>query len=483
MRIVTISEQKEKLFLVFDQGGHATRALVFNELGQIVCRAESEISTIQKGDLVVEHVPEEIVRSVFQVLKDVEVSLGGECSNISAAGLATQRSSFVCWDKNTGRALTPVISWQDRRALNTLVRFKNMEARIHDTTGLYLNPHYGASKMTWCLQHETAVQASLKAKNLCMAPLASYILFHLLAGHPFKVDPANASRTLLMDYKKLAWDKTLLDVFAIPASSLPVIENTRVEYGYLELKNMAIPLLICSGDQSAAIFAEGTPKSSSLYVNVGTGAFVQQYCDQLPALAEEKMLASIVYADALRRAYVIEGTVNGAARALDGLAENNGFRDYQAKLDVWAQAVDEPPVYINGISGVGSPFWKATLNSHFLDDAPLEAQFVGVLESIVFLIYSNVAAIQKLHKKPGKIAIAGGLSNSCALCQKLSDLTQLPVQRAAESEATAKGVYFLLSGIEADTPGQKCQTFNPAENKLLVARYTRWLAVMWQHID
>ncbi len=463
---------------MLDQGGHATRAIVFDNASNIICHADAEITTRQKGELIVEHDSEEMIASVFQALDGVNDLLGDDFSRVVNAGLATQRSSFVCWNKNTGRALTPVISWQDRRMMSDMARYDFAEALIHEKTGLYLNPHYGATKINWCLNNVHAVQSCLKDNELYIGPLASFILFHLLKSAPFKIDPANASRTLLMDYKKRSWDSSLMKVFDIPGSVLPEIEDTVAMYGQLNYKDYDIPLSVCTGDQSAAIYMAGIPCSKSVYVNIGTGAFIQQYSEKIPELGEERMLASIVYAKGGSCAYVIEGTVNGAARALDWLANQLGGIDYQAHLDEWGTRYSAPPIFLNGISGVGSPFWRPNFVSRFLTDAPNEAQFVGVMESIVFLIYTNIKAMRKISDIPERIVISGGLSNSDVICQKLADLSCMGVYRAQESEATALGVYFLLTHAGRQNDGLVPEVFYPSENLGLMSRYDSWLERM-----
>ena len=104
------------LHLAIDQGGHASRALVFGDGGHLVAESSATIATDHPRDGWVEHDPEALIRSVNQVIADVLNDLGPHAHRVTGAGLATQRSSIVCWDRTTGQALSPVISWQDRRA-------------------------------------------------------------------------------------------------------------------------------------------------------------------------------------------------------------------------------------------------------------------------------------------------------------------------------------------------------------------------------
>ena len=107
----------------------------------------------------IEHDPEELVASLRQAVATACGDLPAG-SRVVAAGLATQRSSMACWHRRTGAALSPVISWQDRRNAAWLERLAPQAARIRELTGLVLTPHYGASKMRWCLDHLPSVQAA-----------------------------------------------------------------------------------------------------------------------------------------------------------------------------------------------------------------------------------------------------------------------------------------------------------------------------------
>ena len=181
----------------------------------------------------VEQEPEELVASLHAVIARVFVALGARAGQIVSAGLATQRASMVCWDRHTGEALSPIISWQDRRAHEWLDQFSAQTQAVHQRTGLRLSSHYGAAKMRWCLDHLPAVAGARREGRLAMGPLASFLLFRLLEEKPLLADPANAARTLLWNLRALDWDPWLLALFGIPAETLPRGVPTRHAFGTL----------------------------------------------------------------------------------------------------------------------------------------------------------------------------------------------------------------------------------------------------------
>ncbi len=164
-----------KLYLAVDQGGHASRALVFDARGEMVAKHLCEIATESPRPGWVEHDAEALAASVQSAISGAVEALGAKKDRLVAAGLATQRSSMVCWDRITGQPLSKVISWRDVRAADAMKVFEAEADAIHRKTGLYPSPHYGASKLRWCLDHLPEVQAALREGRLCFGPLASFL--------------------------------------------------------------------------------------------------------------------------------------------------------------------------------------------------------------------------------------------------------------------------------------------------------------------
>ena len=215
-------EGRGPLYLALDQGGHASRALVFDAQGRPLARSLRTVGVFHPQPDWVEQDPEELVRSLQDAMREVCVELGAAAADIAAAGLATQRSSIVCWDPVSGAALSPVLSWQDRRASEWLTRFTPHAEAIHRTTGLMLSAHYGASKLRWCLDHLPAVAQAAADGRLACGPLASFLVFRLTTERTFAADPANAARTLLYSLRTRDWDDGLLHLFDIPRAVLPL---------------------------------------------------------------------------------------------------------------------------------------------------------------------------------------------------------------------------------------------------------------------
>ena len=460
-------------WLAIDQGGHASRAIVFDDDAHIIAQAERQIDTFTPKQDWVEHDASALLQATHEAIAAVMEDLGEAAADIRAAGLATQRSSIVCWNTRTGQALSPVLSWQDRRQAQWLTQFAAHETFIHQTTGLFLSPHYGASKMRWCLDNMPVVQQAMKDSELAIGPLASFLAFHLIDERPLVTEPANASRSLLLNIHSGEWDDRLLELFGVPRTILPSIRPNQTDFGHLSVAGHSIPLTTITGDQSAAIFAWGQPDKNSLYLNIGTGAFVQHMSDCL--IEHDRLLSSPVFKKDNDCLFTLEGTVNGAARALQWFADRYQIEDLEQQLPKWLNEGHEPPLFINAVSGVGSPFWLPEVDSHFIGEGDIPAKACAVVESVAFLMYANILEMPARQR----IVLSGGLASLDGLCQMISDLSHCELVRPAQLEATACGLAFLCAQQPQSWPGiREHVCFSPKHAPALKQRFQKWRARM-----
>jgi glycerol kinase len=472
-------------YLAIDQGGHASRVMVFDAAGDVVAQAVREVTTSHPQLDRVEQDGDSLERSIREAIDEVAGILGEHCSDIVAAGLATQRSNVVCWDRETGYVLSPVISWQDRRAYQWMQQFDKHTPLIRQITGLLPTAHYGVSKLVWCLKNLPEVKNAHSEGVLAWGPLSSFLLFRLLSEQPTLVDPVNASRTLLWDMKGYHWSEELLTLFGITSDDLPEGVFSQHNFGTLDVGGFKVPLTVCTGDQSAALFALGKPEQGVASINMGTGAFLQTIVeekvdDSKPELPD-RLLRSIVWSDENSSMVVSEATVNGAGSAVQLVQDELDVSPQTVKecLPEWLATAKNIPLYLNGVSGLGAPFWEPNFVSRFVGESEPPEKMVAVVESIVFLLQVNLEEMQKNKIILYQIIVSGGLSVLDGLCQRLADLSGLPVSRPQQCESTAKGLAFLVSGREQSwqtvaSKQLKPEVFKPEANKKLVQRYECW---------
>jgi glycerol kinase len=465
------------LVLALDQGSHASRAVLFDSVGNQLAAAQVPVATRREGADRVEQDPEELVRSLQTALADATESRTGAA--ILAAGLATQRSTVVAWSRATGHALCDALSWQDRRNAGSLAHLAPLAPRVREITGLPLSPHYGASKLRWYLDHVPAVQRAAVAGDLACGPLSSFLVSRLAEERRCVVDPANASRTLLYDPSRLQWSPELLRLFDLDARHLPTCVPTRCAFGRMVLGAGRVPLAACTGDQSAAAFAFGRPEPDCALVNVGTGAFIQRVAS--PAIPlPDGILRSVLCVDDEGTVASHEGTVNGAGSALDWLREHVAIDVDRALAALGTQRPFAAglPLFMNGVGGLGAPYWRSDFPCEFVGNGDDDARLAAVIESIAFLLCVNLEALHRAAPLR-RIRISGGLARNDYLCRCLASLSSLRVDRPLLVEATARGVAFLAAGKPASWRSVGIeQAFEPEASAALASRYAQWRSEM-----
>ena len=454
--------------LVIDQGTHASRAIVFSASGKILSTAEQNIKLIKHSHSHIEQDPEEILQSVYTVIHHALKKTPGIISNCA---LATQRSTMLAWDKHSLKSLHPALGWQDRRSENDLQQFKSNEKMIREITGLPLSAHYGAGKFRWLLEY-LKLNTSDSCPSFSLGPLVSFLLCHLSSKHQNLVDHSNAHRTLLFDLYQLEWSEKLLELFEIDKKYLPVCQPVQSDYG--TLMETGIPVTCVSGDQNAALFSQGSIPDNTAIINLGTGAFILTPCQR--TVKTDKLLQGIARSNS-HTEYLLEGTVNGAGAAISWAERQWPVTRLYQHLSDWLSAIDHPPVFINTVGGLGSPWWISGIEPYFLntDQQPaIEQRYVAIIESIIFLLQHNLEQLNE-HFDIRTLRVSGGLSQMDGLCQKLANLSGCQVQRSDDTEATARGAAWLAASCpEHWSSPVAARVFSPLSDTPLKQRYQRF---------
>jgi len=467
------------LFLAIDQGTHASRALVFDARGELVAQGEKEIALVRPQPDWAEQDGDEVVASVHAAVAQVVAVLGPRVRDLAAAGLSSQRASAVCWDRTNGRPLSPIFSWQDRRMHAWIDSLQAHGDSVHRKTGLFLSPHYGASKLRWALDHLPAVRQALEVGRLAWGPMVSFLAFRLLKERPVLADPQCAARTQLWNLQARDWDQDLLRLFGLPAGCLPRSALTCQQWGTLVSNDVQVPLAAVNGDQSAAVFAFGWPEAESAYINIGTSAFVQRAVMTAPGHVP-RQLTGIILADGATTVYMVEGNVNGAGAGLEWLAAELGIDDLPTRLPAWLERPPPSLLFLNGIAGLGGPFWQARFESRFVGEETEPWQrAVALVESIAFLLQANVDHMAPYVPPLRRIRVSGGVSRLDGLCTRLAALSGAPVHRRDDPEASGRGIAYLAAGRPPQwNTGAREDIFPAQADAGLRDRYRRWRLLM-----
>jgi len=383
-------------------------------------------------------------------------------------GLVCQRSTFVIWDRDSGHPLTPVISWQDRRAEDWCAAHTDVEPVLIRHTGLLLSPHYAGPKLATMLADDPQLAARLHSGHALFGNLDAWLTWRWSEGALHQTDMTMAARTAMFDIERNDWCDELLTVFGVPRAALPEVTDS-LHGGSVRVAGLELCGSIA--DQAAGVVAVVRPDDSSraeCLVNIGTGAFVMQPVAG-PGFRRSGYLTGPVLASTEHGTrFAIEGTINGVGPAIEsfGPGPTHLYED-----DRFPAAFMIPD-----LSGVGAPHWRADIGltlSPQAQDLDQSGQRLICIEGLLFRIFEILLGLNDAEL-PDRLLVSGGLANEPAVVGGLAALLGRPVRRLDEPETTLLGTARLVGGLPPYAePG--FETVLPgAPGRYLAGKFERW---------
>jgi glycerol kinase len=431
------------VLLGIDEGTSAVKAVLFDSDLRPVKEARAEKPLIHPKPGWVEQDPEVIVEAVVGAVAE----LLAEERDIVACGLDHQGESVLAWDAETGRALTPVVTWQDKRSQEVLDRLE-AEGRadeIRERSGMPLDPYFSAGKLAWLLEHDDEVAKAVEAGTARLGTVDSFLCDRLGAG--FATDSSTASRTQLGAPE---WDPTLLDIYGVPRDALPAIMDTAGDLGTLHHPSwpVELPLRARLVDQQAALAGAGCVVPGRVKATYGTGVFVLAHAGDERPEPEGGLLPTVAWRVHGRVEWAIDGGVFTAGALLEWLSRDLGLAEEPAALAAAAaQVPDSAGVRVlPALAGVGAPWWASEARGVIAGlTAGVRSGHVAraALEGIAWRVADVVEAIRRTVPVD-VLRVDGGLTRDPTLLQLQADSTGVPVQRGAV-DATVAGAAALAA--------------------------------------
>jgi glycerol kinase len=439
----------DTIILAIDQGTTSTRSMTFGTDGvpSQTVRREFDQHYPQPGW--VEHDPEDIWRDTAATLKAAAEADGGE---IAAIGITNQRETVVVWDRETGKPVHNAIVWQDRRTARLCDQLKKdgNEALVRARTGLLLDPYFSGTKLKWILDEVDGVRARAEKGQLAFGTIDSFLLWRLTGGKVHATDASNASRTLLYDIHKGAWDADMLKMLDVPESLLPEVKDNSAIFGETtpDLLGKAIPIGGMAGDQQAAVVGQACFRRGDAKSTYGTGCFVLLNTGEEAIASDNGLLTTIAYRLGGKTTYALEGSIFVAGAAVKWLRDGLGLINRASDTDDMATKLeDNGGVYmVPAFVGLGAPHWdpdaRATISG--LTFAATGSHIArAALESVAYQTADLIDAMVADGARARQIRIDGGMAANDWFCQFLADMLDTEVARPANVETTAAGAAFL----------------------------------------
>ncbi len=271
-----------KYVMALDQGTTSTRAILFNKAGELCASEQIEHDQHFVRPGWVEHQIEQIWENSEYVMKGVLTKAGVSADEIAAIGITNQRETVIAWERESGKVRYRAIVWQDLRGDDIIDEMKQKvsQQEFQKHSGLIFSPYFSASKIAWMLRNDPSLKEDAEAGKIVFGTIDTYLVYCLSGKDPSCIvtDVTNASRYALMNIETLQWDPWLLDLFSIPASSLPkIVDSIGSIYGHTDPKGVLereIPICGILGDQQAALFGQACFSKGDAKNTFGTGCFL-----------------------------------------------------------------------------------------------------------------------------------------------------------------------------------------------------------------
>lgn len=445
-----------KFILAIDQGTTSSRAILFDQLGQLRHSAQQEFEQHYPEDGWVEHQPDTLWDSVLNTCKQCLQQAGVAADEVAAIGITNQRETTLVWDRQTGQPVYNAIVWQDRRTADFCQRLKEQghEAAIIQKTGLLVDAYFSASKLRWILDNVPGVRQRAEAGELAFGTVDTYLLWRLTEGKVHATDATNASRTQLFNIHQQQWDPQLLRLFDIPASLLPQVQDSSSDYGHCAPVHFGQPIPIggIAGDQQAALIGQGCLQPGMAKITYGTGCFFMLNTGSTPLVSDNRLLTTLAYRLNGQPVYALEGSIFIAGAVIKWLRDQLKFYQYASESQRLAQqaAVDHGIYLVPAFTGLGAPFWDPKARGAIMGltlDTGINELVSAALQSVCYQTRDLQHAMEKDGQKPELFRVDGGMTSNDWLLQFLADMLDARVDRPAIVETTALGAAY-LAGLQ-----------------------------------
>ncbi len=481
-----------KYVLGVDQSTQGTKALLFDELGDLIAREDLSHRQIIDEKGWVEHDPDEIMKNTVTVLQRVVEKAGIDKADVVTLGISNQRETAMVWERESGKPVYNAIVWQCARGAKICERVEaeGKAAMIKEHTGLPLSPYFSAAKIAWVLENVDGAKEKAEAGELCCGNIDSWLIYNLTGKKEFKTDYSNASRTQMFDIRNLKWDEEVCASFGIPTKCLAQVCDSNSLFGETDLDGFfekPIPIYSAMGDSHGALFGQGCHEPGMVKATYGTGSSVMMNIGEKPAVSANGLVTSLAWGMDGKVNYVLEGNINYTGAVITWIQKDLGLiASAKETSELAEKANPEDKTYlVPAFTGLGAPYWdsNATASISGISRTTGKAEIAkAALECIGYQITDIVEVMGKDSGiEIGELRVDGGPTGNPYLMQFQSDMAQVTVQVPEAEELSGIGAAYaagLKAGVyekEALFARMKRSKYEPAMDAWVRAeKYRGW---------
>jgi glycerol kinase len=446
------------VILAIDQGTTGTTCLVFDAEAELIGRAYREFEQHFPRPGWVEHDAAELWDVSRAVAAEALEDAGAGPGELLAVGITNQRETVCTWDPQTGEPLHRALVWQDRRTAARCdeLRAAGHEPLVRERAGLVLDPYFSGTKIEWLLENVEGLRDRAESGRAVFGTVDSWLLFKLTGEHV--TDPSNASRTLLFDIGRGAWDPDLCALLGVPERSLPEVRPSIGPLGTLRDGVLpghdGVPVAGVAGDQQAALFGQACLDPGLGKNTYGTGSFVLLNTGATPPAPAPGLLSTVAWGVGDKLTYALEAAIFVTGAAVQWLRDGLGVIERAEETAALAASLEgnDGVYFVPALTGLGSPYWDPYARGTIvgLTRGSTRAHLArAALEAIAYQTVDAVRAMESAGSEPlAELKADGGATANAWLMQFQADILGAPVVVPEVAETTALGAAY-LAGVGA----------------------------------
>ena len=383
--------------------------------------------------------------------------------DIAAIGITNQRETTVVWERATGRPIHRAVVWQSRitAPICEALRARGLEPLVRARTGLVIDAYFSATKVRWILDQVPGAQSRAENGELLCGTIDTWLVWKLTAGRVHATDVSNASRTMVFDIHRGAWDDELLRALDLPRSLFATAVRSSGVIGETDPAHFgaAVPISGIAGDQQAALFGQTCFEAGEAKNTYGTGCFLLVNTGATATPAPRGLLTTIAWDIGGGMRYALEGSVFIAGAAVQWLRDGLGIIKSADETEALATSVASSGgvYFVPAFTGLGAPYWDPYARGMIvgLERGTTRAHLArATLEAIAYQTRDLVETMRAAGTSVDALRADGGATANAFLMQLQADVLGIPVEVAAVRETTALGAAFLAglgAGVWKDT--------------------------------
>jgi len=439
----------QPFILAIDEGTTNAKAIAVTQSGDVLSKGSVPVQLVHPHPGWAEQDPEEIWAATEEAIKSCLIQQ--DHTMLAGIAISNQRESVLIWERSSGEAITPLISWQCRRSESICAEIaKKPEAEeVKALTGSVIDPLFPASKIRWLLDSiDNGTQRALNGE-LCVGTVDSWLVWKLTGGKQFVTDASNASRYQLFNIHTFSWDPLLLDLYQIPDKCLPQVNPSMGERGVTSGVSCiadGVPILSQAGDSHAALYGQGGFNPGVVKATYGTGSSLMVRIDETPKF--DLGVSTTVAWDDGKPSLAMEGNITHTGSGIKFISRMLGIEDINQLSDMaWSVEDTGGVFFVPALAGLGAPYWDVKARGVItgLTDAATQAHIArAAFESVAYQVADLLFAMEASAEISLKeLSVDGGPTNNRQLMQFQADLLQKRIVKRDVVEVSALGAAFL----------------------------------------